>query len=308
MMKPKISVVLTTYNGSRFLNELLDSIRLQTLKPDEVIIADDRSTDVTVTKIKEYIDSYKLHNWKVYVNKTNLGWKKNFKEAISKATGDYIFLADQDDIWFEDKIEVLSNLLSAKNVWLVSSDFEPIGKEKYIKQVSMPKINYSSSNNKILYSKDYYEILRPGCVMAFSRELQKIFLELWDDSFSHDALLWIIASIVNRSYYLPRPTIYFRRTGENASNNMAHDVNEKLYNLNMIQRVDKWYLQSAFLQSDCEKIVQQNLVWCKYRSKLIKDKKLHYWIVLFRYLECYSSVKKYIGDIYYYFQRNIELG
>lgn len=54
----KVSVVMTTYNGIRFLKEMLDSLKNQTRKIDEVIICDDRSTDNTVKFINEYIEVY----------------------------------------------------------------------------------------------------------------------------------------------------------------------------------------------------------------------------------------------------------
>ena len=74
----KVSVVMTTYNGIRFLKEMLDSLKNQTRKIDEVIICDDRSTDNTVEFINEYIEVYNLKNWKITVNHQNLGWEKNF--------------------------------------------------------------------------------------------------------------------------------------------------------------------------------------------------------------------------------------
>ena len=126
----KISVVLTTYNGKQHIVELLDSIANQTVLPDEVIIADDQSTDNTVNIVKEYIEIHKLENWFVYVNPINLGWQKNFKEAISRATGDYIFLADQDDIWMSKKIEEYINYFEHTFAWLIVSDFKTIGDPK----------------------------------------------------------------------------------------------------------------------------------------------------------------------------------
>lgn len=91
-------MALTTYNGSEFIIELLDTLRLQKRVPDEVIIGDDCSTDNTVEIVKNYIKKYSLSSWTIYSNVQNLGWQENFKEVISKTTGDYVFLADQDDL------------------------------------------------------------------------------------------------------------------------------------------------------------------------------------------------------------------
>ena len=106
-----ISLVMTTYNGLKYISEQLDSIRTQTLLPDEVLIYDDRSTDGTYEYVQEYIDRYNLHTWKVYRNKENKGYSLNFSNAIDAAKGELIFLCDQDDIWHSDKIEKMSKIM-----------------------------------------------------------------------------------------------------------------------------------------------------------------------------------------------------
>ena len=103
-----ISLVIPTYNGEKYLREQLDSIYRQTLVPDEVIAVDDRSKDGTVDILKEYADRYGL---KYFVNEQNLGYNKNFAKGISLASGDYICLCDQDDVWMPEKVETLHKKL-----------------------------------------------------------------------------------------------------------------------------------------------------------------------------------------------------
>ena len=104
----KVSVVMTTYNGKRFIKEMLDSLRNQTRSIDELLIYDDQSTDGTPQFIEEYIEKYALTGWNVIVNDTNLGWEKNFLQGLSNASGDVIYPCDQDDIWHLDKIEKMT--------------------------------------------------------------------------------------------------------------------------------------------------------------------------------------------------------
>lgn len=299
-MTKKISIAMTTYNGSQYIEELLDSLRLQTCPVQEVIIADDGSTDNTVNIVQNYIKKYDLVGWKIYINENNLGWKRNFKEVISKTTGDYIFLADQDDIWFIDKVEKLVNCLEKTNGWLVVSDFQTMGDEKYTKDAFMPMLKYNPNTQKLVFDEHYYLILRPGCVMAFTPELKKIFLELWDDSIAHDSLLWDIAMITDHAYYLNEPTIYFRRTGLNASSKMVHDLESQLSSLKMIQKVDEWYLESMSKQIDRQDVIRGNLQWCKYRRQLLENRQFSSWFKLLKYRKYYLTSKKYLGDIYYY--------
>jgi len=98
-----VSVVMATYNGEKYLSEQLDSILGQTYAPFEIIIQDDGSTDGTVDIAKEYVQKYGFI--KLYVNEHNLGFNQNFKSVAMKATGDYVAISDQDDIWFPEKIE-----------------------------------------------------------------------------------------------------------------------------------------------------------------------------------------------------------
>ena len=107
----KISVAMTTYNGEKYVTAQLYSVLNQSLKPDEVIICDDCSTDSTVSLINEFIEKNKLINFRLILNENNLGYIKNFRKAISLASGDIIFLCDQDAIWQEDKIKTMAELM-----------------------------------------------------------------------------------------------------------------------------------------------------------------------------------------------------
>lgn len=120
----KTSVVMTVYNGSRYLLEMLDSLRNQTRAIDEVLFFDDRSTDSSREIIQTYISEHKLSNWKLIINENNKGWEKNFTNGISAATGDIIFPCDQDDVWHLDKIEKISNAFESNNdIFLLVSGY-----------------------------------------------------------------------------------------------------------------------------------------------------------------------------------------
>lgn len=301
-MKSKVSVALTTYNGSEYIVEFLDTLRLQSYRPDEVIIADDGSSDNTVKIVEDYIEKYHLSTWNVYVNEHNLGWQRNFKEVISKTTGDYVFLADQDDLWVRDKIQRFLKCFEETNAWLVVSDFKVIGNGQSRKSVAMPKIKYSIQygNKKVCFNKNYGSVLRPGCVMAFNSKLRELYLNLWSENQPHDALLWLIASITNKIYYLDFASIEFRRTDSNASGSIAHDVRFKKSAIVREKKVDEWYLSSPYVDSNVINHVEENYNWNNYRYELLINNKFYYWFKLFKYRKCYLSLKQYLGDIYYY--------
>lgn len=87
----RISIAMATFNGENFVNLQLKSIIMQTLKPDEIVIVDDCSSDSTIDIINNFKKEYSTIDWVIIKNKENLGWKKNFQKAILATTGDLIF-------------------------------------------------------------------------------------------------------------------------------------------------------------------------------------------------------------------------
>ena len=99
---PLISVILTTYNGEKYLAETLESVLNQTYTNLEIIIVDDCSTDSTIDIIKSYNDE----RIKLYVNEKNLGIGDNTNKALSLATGEFIMMQDHDDISSPSRAEL----------------------------------------------------------------------------------------------------------------------------------------------------------------------------------------------------------
>ena len=108
----KVSVVMCTYNGEKYLREQLDSIISQTYPIHEIIIQDDCSTDGTWEILQEYAAEYPVI--RIYRNEINLGVCLNFQSVIRKVSGYYIAISDQDDIWYPNKIEIYVQKIGKK--------------------------------------------------------------------------------------------------------------------------------------------------------------------------------------------------
>ena len=106
-----ISVVVSTCNGEKYIEEQLDSIAKQTLTADEVIICDDCSDDSTSEIVANYIESNGLCNWQLFTNEEKKGLDVTFLEMTKRAEGDIIFFAEQDDIWDHEKIKRMSRYM-----------------------------------------------------------------------------------------------------------------------------------------------------------------------------------------------------
>lgn len=104
---PLISIAMATYNGAKYIGEQLDSIIHQTYTNIEIVIVDDCSKDDTVAVIEQYQEQYPFIY--LHINEQNSGVTVTFEHAISKCTGEFIAISDQDDIWELNKLEILLN-------------------------------------------------------------------------------------------------------------------------------------------------------------------------------------------------------
>ena len=123
MSQPLVSIALCTYNGEQFLEKQIDSLLNQTYSNLQIIICDDASQDDTKAILEDYSDS----RIKKIFNHKNIGYIKNFEQAINLCKGDFIALCDQDDIWKPEKIETMLN--SIDDAWLLFCDSELIDEQ-----------------------------------------------------------------------------------------------------------------------------------------------------------------------------------
>ncbi len=115
----RISVAVASYNGERYIKEQMDSIVRNLTCRDEIIVSDDGSSDRTRELVREY------QNGEIPVRLLQgpgLGIKQNINAALSACRGDYIFLADQDDVWTDDKVEKVMEYLGKDGCRLVCHD------------------------------------------------------------------------------------------------------------------------------------------------------------------------------------------
>lgn len=126
-MADEICVVIAAYNGAKFIAQQMDSIRIQSLQPDKVMIIDDCSSDNTAAIVAEYIEDYGLKNWYFSIHNHNEGYIKTFWDAIDRTSEKYIFLCDQDDIWHPEKVRLMYEFMkSHRDCFVLCSDFEPL--------------------------------------------------------------------------------------------------------------------------------------------------------------------------------------
>lgn len=176
----KISILLSTYNGERYLREQLDSIFNQTFQDFKLIVRDDGSSDNTMNILLDYQHKFPDKLILICDDFGNVGVAQSFKILMENSSADYYFFSDQDDVWMLNKIELLCNKLQLK-------EFEQ----------DIPLLVFSNMNtfyNKVNYVNcDFFKRYKinikrintglfkgtiSGCLMAFNHSCKMKSLEL----------------------------------------------------------------------------------------------------------------------------------
>lgn len=153
-----ISVLVTTYNGAEYVIEQLESIRDQTRPVDEVVISDDVSNDGTVDLVRKFIQENRLTGWTLRMNTENLGPAGNSFRLLPQASGDVVFLADQDDVWGSEKVRTMMALFDANHdvaaimstESLINAHGEPITNKRLQRSVGRNVRVFRGSRNLLL--------------------------------------------------------------------------------------------------------------------------------------------------------------
>lgn len=294
-----ISVAVATYNGIKFIEEQLNSICNQTVIPDEIIIQDDLSNDGTYEFVIKYAQKHKNINWKVMQNKENLGYKKNFYEALCKTNGDYIFLCDQDDIWFKDKIENMINVMKNNSkILLLCSNLKSFYIEKCKNKINEEKFGFKKIIN-FKFGAHCINTPRPGCSFCVKRELLDEYIEKINFDIPHDNYLWQLACLKGQAYLYNRNTMNYRRHANNASNNKKNSINKRLNAINIqINEINNMIK----LVKDENKIIsflkKQKYVF-EMRYNCVKTRDIICNIKLIKYNKYYYNMRLWLSDMYY---------
>lgn len=236
----KISVVIPTYNGDKYIKEQLDSIYAQTRVPDEVIVVDDGSIDNTVTILKEYVLKYGL---KLYENKINIGYNKNFELAIRYCTGDIIALCDQDDVWFPNKIEESYKALLKYPLTEPScvSSFS-IATDEYLNPLPVISRDMQAGDWKLNLTRYNSQ----GCTLMFNRALLDYILP-FPEEMIYDAYIGLTAAMVGNRYYIDKALMYYRLYG---GNSLASDKPKSPYSISNRLRMLYAYMPAWYTKDE----------------------------------------------------------
>lgn len=215
-IRPKISVCMAAYNGAKYIKEQIGSILSQLCNGDELIIVDDCSTDETCEFIRSY-ENKKIH---LYQNDRNIGHCKSFEKAISLSCNEYIFLADQDDIWVENRVTMMLEPMQKTGCKVVNGIAVNFSEDiSTVDRLMIPKI-YPTCGYilELLKSLSGYRVsCCLGCAMAFHSSLKEILLPFPSTVTQHDIYLANLGNLLDTYYFLPKIVLFHRIHDKNVS-------------------------------------------------------------------------------------------
>ncbi len=218
------SVALCTYNGAHYIREQIESILNQSTPVDEIVVCDDGSNDNTLSIIESFHGDTTT-DIRIYRNESNIGVCANFQKAIDLCHGDIIFLSDQDDVWFPDKVKVIMDYFAKnKDKQVVFSNGQLINDEGAIIDTTTlwGTIGFTSQAQKALtdgFGPELfsYENRATGATMAIRRSFinENPFLDFCNDTILHDGALAMLGIATNGLGYISQPLINYRiHTGQ----------------------------------------------------------------------------------------------
>ena len=233
-----ISVCMATYNGEKFIKEQISSILKQLSLNDELIISDDGSTDNTIKIINDFNDS----RIKLVYNEGVHGFVGNFENSLKYANGDYIFLADQDDVWVDNKVEICCEYL--KKYDFVVHDCYQTNEDLSIYCNS----RFEKYSLKRGYLRLYIKMRFIGCCMAFTKRFLKICLPFpkKHDLLEHDTWIVSVAERYFKYQLISDKLLLYRRHGNNTSdggekskNSLFNKIYRRIYRFKEISKLKK---------------------------------------------------------------------
>lgn len=210
------SVVMTTYNGERFLAEQLESIARQTSLPDELILSDDCSTDGTFAIAQAFAKRAPFAT-RVVVNPQRLGFTRNFIGAEQLACGELIVFCDQDDIWDNDKLQTLQQAAAETDAGLICHDI----------RIFRDGVTEIPSYYQLLRERDFTPaICVKGCAMAVKASfLRRVGWPPASSPMTFDLWLALLGTGLKQRHYIERPLTSHRFHDNNTSGWIASSTN-----------------------------------------------------------------------------------
>lgn len=245
----RVSVVIATYNGDKYIQDQIYSILNQTIMPNELVISDDGSNDETISLLTNLLEPYKKRiKIKILRNNQRLGYTYNFENGIKRTEGEIVFLSDQDDYWFKNKIEKIIEIFKR---------YQEI--ECVLNNAILTDSDLNSFDLSTLEQIDSFGINRENYVLgscsSFRGSFLKKLLPMPSGIYGHEEWFVRISDIMEKKFIIDTPLQYYRRHNTNVSNAQVNHT-KKFSNLEKII----WYIKNLVSERSVRNIGWDNTV------------------------------------------------
>jgi rhamnosyltransferase len=252
----KVNIVLSTYNGARFLAEQLESIQKQTFTDWQLLIRDDGSTDITPQIIAEFVKADPRIHFINEHDRQNFGVIKNFFTLVKYEKADYYFFSDQDDVWLPDKMATMLDEVihhDKSQPLMIYMDLSVVDQDLNVTHPSMIRSQSHHANTTLL--AELTENTVTGGVAMINHALA----EKWedtDDVIMHDWYLALLATTTGKLVYIDKPGELYRQHDNNVLG--ARTFRKRLAKwLNPLQALEKYWWLITTSQRQAELLLGQ---------------------------------------------------
>ncbi|RXT04507.1 glycosyltransferase family 2 protein [Ammoniphilus sp. CFH 90114] len=299
----QVDILLSTYNGSKYLNELLSSIINQTYKEWRLIIRDDGSTDDTMNLIRNYSEKHPKKISIIYDHR-NLGPSLSFSELLKYCDANYIMFCDQDDVWLNNKIE-----LTIEKMHLLEREFpskplllhtDLLVVDEHLQLISKSFWHYQNLNstNKNLNHLLVQNIVT-GCTMMINKRLKELACPIPNHAIMHDWWIGLVASLYSGIHHMNVPLILYRQHSENNTGAKKYSLKYLASKYGKVnESIKRIFNQGASFKirfNSQLNIDQARMLDCF--IDLVNKNRIYRLISIFKYRFCMSGVLRNIGFI-----------
>lgn len=283
-MRNNVGVVIATYNGERYIEEQLNSIINQSIRPDIVVISDGGSNDNTVSICEKILQEDGIKHL-ILTSKKQLSVKINFERAISACDAEYIFCADQDDYWLKDKIFDFLSIFRKNNpdmvfsnAFIVDENLNKTGTKLW------ETIGYNSQKEMEVYEKGSIEFRKllykhnvvTGMCMAFRGDLKDEVLPFSNNAI-HDVWLAFKINQLGKVIALNKCEVLYRQHKNNVIGTHSSLQNSFMhkngYYSRIIQRIDFIKDVSGDCDNKLEQLDKQYIAHLQWRKEFVEGTK-----------------------------------
>jgi glycosyltransferase involved in cell wall biosynthesis len=287
---PLVSIIVTSYNHGKFVNQCLDSLINQTYKNIEIILADDCSRDNSQSILEQYCKLYPDKFVKLF-QKENIGLTANLNEAMKIVKGDYICWVATDDYWVPGKIEKQVKLMEENqdigfcysDVYIVNEDGQLIFDPFAEKIKSLHTGNVENIFHKLMVHANFINaqtvMSRKSCYDKIGYFDEKIF-------FLSDFDLWVRLSIYFDSYYIKEKLAYYRKHEQSFTHIQNSGVKRKKSDIDYT----RIYKKNTLLYYNLTKQGKKDLISYLYvasKSMMYKKRYILSMVLLFEIFKFY---------------------